>query len=161
MLKVIQRASKHCTYHLQDENLMFTMFFNIFSSATCSSPTEQQPVLTLSRQHYQIQLSCYYPPNTRLPKTPKHYYIFTLKTATAMCAETSFNFQQSIWLIPGSRICTYFILLKLVSRSPLQSPTHLFTEQAYIFRFFPTHSFLNISNLLQPLTQINNFISKA
>jgi hypothetical protein len=39
-----------------------------------------------------MQLNAYYLPYIKLPKTPDHY-VFTLKTATAMFAETLGNFQ--------------------------------------------------------------------
>jgi hypothetical protein len=55
-------------------------------------------------QRHQIQLSTYFLPYIRLPKTPSHHK-FTLKMATAMFAETLDTFQHSTRLFPESRSC--------------------------------------------------------
>jgi hypothetical protein len=51
-----------------------------------------------------VQLSTFFLPYIRLPKTSRHY-IFTLNMATAKYAETLDNFQHSTRLIPGIRSC--------------------------------------------------------
>jgi hypothetical protein len=49
------------------------------------------PLFRSTSQHHQIQLATYCLPHIRLLKTLNHY-IFTLRMATAMSAETTDNF---------------------------------------------------------------------
>jgi hypothetical protein len=67
-------------FTIYNVNMQQTISDQMFSSVTCSSAP---PTST----HHQIQHSTYRLSYMRLPKTSNNY-TFTLKTATAMCAET-------------------------------------------------------------------------
>jgi hypothetical protein len=61
-------------------------------------------LIRTTNQLHHIKLTGYCLPYIRLPKTTNQY-MYTLKMATSVFAETSDNFQHSTRLIPGSRSC--------------------------------------------------------
>jgi hypothetical protein len=97
MLKIIQRFGRHCSCHLQGEYVMVGRF----GIPRVHLQLDISPLFRSTNQHHQIQRATYFLPSLWLLKTPNHY-VFTLKMAVAMFAETLDNFQHSTLLIPES-----------------------------------------------------------
>jgi hypothetical protein len=120
MLKVIQRFGKHCSCHLH----MVTKTSCVTSSPhhvplkTFSITSFPQPrdhllldsnqLFRFTNQHYEIHLSAYSPPCIRMSEKSNHY-IFALKVATVMFAETLDNFSIRRGSSPEAEVhCSHF-----------------------------------------------------
>jgi hypothetical protein len=109
MLKVIQYFGRYCSCYFQDEYVLAGHFWKPYIDQ--AAEWDITNLIGRDCDHHELIAACFANqicyilhavcclPYIRLPKIPEEH-TFTLKTATAMFAEMSNNFQHLTWLIP-------------------------------------------------------------